>query len=454
MAIMVANYIKKLMTAGSYLLLTSDTDPESKKIFMKNPLRALEGKCCLIHTTMVNVGFDMNFEWCKQVFVLIDTINSKHTPPITDLFQAVGRNRKANLINLYVTGRRTMPTKHALISKGFVGNHLSMLLKESNDYEAVMGDSFKETDSVCDEWTEERAYETVFQNHEYRLLRDGLSEEEDSLEAAIHTVRKAEKSLNKSPRTFSDALLYLFKCTLQKGDVDYVGSSWTDEHKFFQNQSDVDNVVDKCQTVFKNRITKYTTLTLDSFKRILKQCDNKMEKMEILHATVETLNIFKGTFETSYGILRRLNPKLLKQWAINYRKFQFELPTCAVDMLNFEEETIACCVEARDLMERVEKNLFRMNRESGLKTFDDFKQAIKYTNQLLDGQGDGQDENIALEGLTRYLVDDYEISNNTDVVYKKICKATGLIHDRNRFFLPTNKTYSVDIHKMCALLFI
>ena len=439
MALMVASYVNKLMGPKSYLLLTSETDPESKKMFMINPLDILSGKVCLIHTTMVNVGFDMNFEWCKDIFVVIDSLTSKFTPPLTDLFQAIGRNRKANVINLYVTKRRTMPSKISVESKGFIGDHLRMLLKSSHAYEDPYSN-------------EKEAYNSVFLNPEYRLLTEVVGDE-DSLESAIHTVNKAEKCLNNSPRVFSDALLYLLKCTLQKDEVVYMGGD--DDHKFFNNQTDINEAVSKFQTLFQNRIAKYTTLTLDSFKDVLKQCSNKFEKKDLLKSTAEVLKLFKGSFEISYSILRMLNPELLKQWAVNYKKFQFIEPIKAVDMLNFEKETIASCVKASDLIDTVKLSLYKINKECSIKTFQDFELAVKYTDQLLDDDYDDETLNYAIEGLTRLLVDEFEINTERNIAIKKVCKAIGLVLDKNnKFILATNKTFNVDIHKMCALLLL
>lgn len=428
---LVAEYVSRVIGKHKVVLMTGDTSSDQRTAFMTNPEIYLQGKRCLIHTTCISVGVDMNFEWATRSFLMIDTMSYHHTPRIVDMFQAIGRNRCSTEINVFVNGRRSYPTSTMLNGDGYDSDHMKLVTGMTNDW--------------CGQPTmpsgDTRVYDDI---------------EEDGLEEAVVSMEKMEKVCNNSPRLFFDVFMTLLSETMQKGSVTIrEPQSWQTMYEFFSKDAEINMAVERCRHEFSDRITKFTTITLDSFNDIFRGTP-KGDKKAVLQDIMDTLRLLMGKFSTSFFILRHINKELLKQWAVNFKKLQYIEPKDAVDMLNFDQEA-AVSVDPDHLLEKVKLRLYRNNKEPLIRSFSDFCHAVDATNMLMDNTITGDTSHV--DAVYRLLVDEYEISTDRNKVMESVCAATGLIIHRDtdtsnmRFVMPVTDM-KVDIHKMAALLLL
>lgn len=425
---LIGAFTKRVVGEDRVVVITADTPSETKSTFMADPWAGLKGKRVLVHTTCLSVGVDFNFPWATQTFVIIDAMSSKHMPCVADIYQGLGRNRRSTHINIFVYNRR-QPLKKR--NKGIEVDHMAMI-------------------KVGDTGVKDTPWRPAMQS-EYQLHSDVM---EDTLDATVFKAHKLERSLNRSPRLFFDVLLGLLDAT-SMADVQYRQPTWEPDYDFFAKDSHVEKALDACKKLFSKNISKYTTLTLQSFNDIFKG-EIASEKHQVLQDIVATLDLFKGDFSTSFFVLRHLNKHLLKQWAIFFCKLQFLEPTGAVDMLKFDEEA-AAVVDPDELMTKVKKRLYENNRTSTIRSFADFNSAVAHTHAILDER----DFTEHLEPLTRLLVDEYEIGVNRQTVLEELAHETGLaLHTESgqdtsqaRFIMPVIPL-KTDIHKMAALLLL
>ena len=413
-AYLMGSFTQKLLGKASVVIITGDTPMDVKSTFMKDPRAGLQNKRVLVHTTCISVGVDLNFYWATQTFLIIDGMNKKHMPCVIDMYQGLGRNRQSTHINIFVNDRR-LPLKRSTNDKIAV-DHMDMV--ESRD----------ETPWKPSSWSE------------YQLQSDVI---EDSLDAVVLKVHKFERSFNGSPRLFFDMILSLLQVT-SMADIEYRQPTWEPVYELLGDDVQVKKAVDACKKLFSKTISKYTTLTLQSFNDFFEE--HPAEKEQILKNIVEALKLFKGDFPTSFFVIRNLDENILKQWAISFCKLRSLEPTGAVDMLNFDKEA-AFAVDPKVLITRVKKRLYKNNNI--IKTYTDFDSAITHTHALLDKQ----DFTEHLEPLTRLLVDEYEIGSSRQTTINDIARETGLMVLQDRFILPTINL-KVNIHKMAALLLL
>lgn len=429
---LMAAFANRLVGEDKVVVLTGNTAAEVKQSFMADPQDGLRGKRVLVHTTCVSVGVDFNFDWATETFVVVDRLTCKHTPCVIDIFQGLGRNRRTTTINLFVHNRRKPLNKQQLMEGGIAADHMIMVKLDAVDDGTLWRPSI---------WSD------------FQLQSDVM---EDSLDAAVFKSNKLERSFNKSPRLFFDVLVGLLNSTSLKGDIEYRPPTWEASHEFLTKESHVEKAVEACRLLFAKNITKYTTLTLQSFNEIFRGKPSA-DRKDILRDIVAILGLFKGDFASSFFVLRHLNKHLLKQWAIKYSKLQYIEPTGAVDMLKFDDEA-AAVVDPDELIIKVKKRLFRNNRTTSLRTYSDFDSVVEHSHAILDGQHADADR---LQALTRLLVDEYEISMSRHKVLKSIAQATGMTlytesgqdPSESRFIMPT-VPLKADIHKMAALLLL
>jgi hypothetical protein len=430
---LVGDFVTRLVGESALVLLTGDTPMCVKSDFMSDPKGGLTGKRVLCHTTCVSVGVDFNFRWSTQTLVVVDTLTVKHSPSVIDMYQGIGRNRRATNLNLFVHKRRVKTDPKG---GGPEVDHMAAV---------VAGES-----SSSSLWRP-----SLWANH--KLLIG-----EDTLDAAVFATNKLERSFNKSPRLFFDVLVGLLKVTSLKPD----GIAYADpdgggggDHDYFTEELHVERAVQACRETFRTRISKYTCLTLQSFNDVYRG-EPHTEKTRALEDIVSALKLFKGDFSTSFFVLRHLNKHLLKQWAIKFNKLQYVEPEAAVDLLRYEEEA-AAAVNPDDLILQVKKRLFRNNSTVALKRFEDFNSAVALTHSILDNGGRCTSD-TDLEDLTKLLVSEYEISNRRHTAMLDVSKETGLAvyvepgddpEEDCRLIMPVVKM-KVDIHKMAALMLL
>lgn len=439
-ASLVSDYVKLLLGENAIVLLTSETPSDVKAAFIADPKNSLIDKRVLCHTTCVNVGVDFNFQWSINTFVVVDCLDPNYTPSVIDIYQGIGRNRRATTINLFVNRRRVNATpKEGGSAYGRI---------EDNHMDAVT------TEVPTTNPTEEASWKPTLWNG-FRLLSD-ISE--DTLDAVVYSTNKLEKSFNRSPRLFFDILVSLLKTTsLEEGGIEYRHTSWEPNYEFFTEDADVSKAVKVCGKLFKTRITKFTSLTLQSFNDIFKRTP-RSEKIQVLQDIVAALDLFRGNFATSYFVLRHINKHLLKQWAIKFNKLQYVEPVEAVDFLGYDKEA-AVVVNPDSLVLLVKRRLFQNNNTASLKTFEEFESAVNLMHSIMDNGGRCQDD-TDLEALTKLLVNQYEISTRRRTALENIAKATGLAlyvepgePDDIRLIMPA-APIKVDIHKMAALMLL
>lgn len=422
-AYLIHSLLLKTFKKKDLFVLAGDTSSDVRSTFTSDPERVLRDKRCFIYTPCLSVGVDINFDHFDEIFVMVDGMAPKNTPAIVDMFQCVGRIRKARTINLYVGGR--------LATRGATPFPLE------DDHIRLM----TQPDPL---WTPPKEAET-------HTFLDSA----DTMTTLVYRMTRLEKSLNRSPRLFADVLLELFKQTIQSGEVEYMSPTLEESVTFFDQVTDLDAWTESCKELFRKRISKYTTITLDSFAEVFK--GKKRVRKEALKHIVETLHLFLGDFPTSLFVLRQIDPNLLMQWAIYFRKFQYEDPAYPVDMLHFEKQ-VAESVGPQALYLRVMRRLFRNNKASFLTTFDDFSRAVALTFQILDDPLCCDDRKVVDE-LSGMLVNEYEVCVSTEHALKDLAEATGLVlhknpgSDTNRLIMPT-RHIAADIHKMAALLLL
>ena len=428
---LVGSFLGKILEKNEYLLLTGDTPKDVKDEFMANPAAALSSKRCLVHTTCVSVGVDLNFDWATETFLIVDAMTVNETPRVIDLFQATGRNRRSSVINLYVHGRRNYPTSKSMNKPGLVSDHNKLLLGQTSE-----GDPIPSLRAGSNEGT---FYSDIYQ---------------DSLDCSVYKMNKLEREFNASPRLFFDVLMDLFAHTIQSSSPEYIETTWEDSFKFFNDETYIVKAIDKCKELFSKHISRYTSLSMDSFNDIFKGSLSK-ERTAVLGDIQQTIHLFSGDFPTTFFVLRHVNKHLLKQWAVYYKKVTFIEPTSAVNMLNFDEEC-AMLIDPDNLVERVTKRLFINNRCLQLKTYADFVNAIELTHSLLDSRTLSSETQVS---LSRLLINEYEHTSDAHKLMEEISKVTGLtIHtdvsspsQMKRFIMPV-RDIKVDLHKMAALL--
>lgn len=434
-ASLVGDYGKMLVGEEACVMLTGDTPMGVKSEFMADPKKGLKGKRLLCHTTCLSVGVDFNFRWSTQTFVVMDVLTVKYSPSVIDMYQGVGRNRRATTVNLFVNKRR-IQTDPKVGSIEAV--HMDAVVNGS-------GGGGKENAASLWRpalWSEHRL-----------LVAD------DTLDAAVFTTNKLERSFNKSPRLFFDVLVGLLKAT-SINEIEYTAEkaapAASSNVEYFTDEIHVEMAVAACRDLFKQRVTKYTSLTLQSFDGIFRG-EPSTERVRIMEDIVSALELFKGDFATSFFVLRNLNKHLLKQWAIKFNKLQYIEPDTAVDLLRYEEEASAI-VDPDVLITQVKRRLFRNNSTIALKRFEDFDSAVALTHSILDNKEDfGED----LEALSKLLVSEYEISSDRRTAMDEVAQETGLAVyaepgdslDGGRFIMPV-VPMKVDIHKMAALLLL
>ena len=446
-ALMVADFLKssRVLQEDEIVLLTGDTSADIKNSFMLNPQAYLTNKRCLVHTTCISVGVDLNFEWAKQTFLIVDYLSSKHTPTVMAMFQAMGRCRKSTETNVFVQGRRNYPSDKKMECQNIQAAHISCVLNKTTRLDATHQRVITEAtsgfgvDSYCTEFLP--------------------GTDEDDLEAAVAIMNKLERSCNGCPRMFSDVILTLMKRTFQEGDTVYRGSlEWEKSYKFLAKESDAETAVDSCRKLFTKTITKYTTMTLTSFSDMFRET-NRKDRETVLNDILSVLHLFTGNFASAFSIIRRLDKDTLKKWAAHYKKLQFVEPSGAVDLMNYDSE-VSSSVDADALIDKVTYRLFKNNREI-TSSFQDFKECVAATHRLMD-TGLGNDNYDAVQTITRALVDEYEIQSDRESALKAVATATGLVlykdncGDLNapyRLILPQTNLRA-DIHKMCAMLLL
>lgn len=432
---LVAEYLGRVVGKDKVVLMTSDTPFDLRSAFMSDPKAYLINKRCLVHTTCISVGVDMNFEWATRTFLIVDTMSYYHTPSVMDMYQAVGRNRCSREVNVFINGRRNYPTDAMLAGGGYDSDHAKLVV------------------GAVSEWADRPGMPS---GQEMRPYDDA---EKDGLEETVVCIDKLEKTCNKWPRLFFDVFMSLLSETIQKGKlVVREPQNWQTKFKFLSSERDVNGAVDMWRREFNNRIARYTTITLDSFNDTFRG-QPKTEKRGVLQDIMDTLHLLSGRFATSFFILKHVNKDLLKQWAVSFKKLQYIEPDDAVDMLNFDQEA-AVSIDPDTLVERVMMRLYRNNKEPTLRCFSDFKTAVEATADLMDRPITIHDKGV--DTVHRLLVDEFEINTDRNVVMEKVCAVTGLTAFRDsiggsdnnlRIVMPVRKM-KVDIHKMAALLLL
>ncbi|KAK3786579.1 hypothetical protein RRG08_036684 [Elysia crispata] len=438
---LIATYLRKkvLKNKDEVVLLTSNTSVDIKEYFMKDPERFLVGKRCLIHTTCINVGVDLNFEWAERTFLIVDRMSPEHTPALIDLYQAVGRNRRSKELNVYIRNRRKTPENKDDDDDGrnfFDAEHMKMVLNPDDD-----------TSFVSSWEPPPKDMEKIYFN----------AVDEDGLNAVVRDMEALErKSCNRSPRLFFDVLMTLLERTLQMGDVvfrDTQTVEWQKEFAFFSDPEELREVVTSCNKVFTDRLTKYTTLSPMALEQILTMSSTRTEKRNLLKDIAETIKIIDGKFSRSFYLLHNLNKNLLKQWALIYNKFELMEPSSTVDLLNYEEE-LAVEIDPEMLMERVRVHLYKNNTERYIRSYDDFMRALKYATELMTS---ARPLDEVINGLYRLLVDELCCTAEREKTMSALAHAAGFLMftDKqtsvSRFTMPMTKL-NVDIHKMAAML--
>ena len=398
---------------NSVVLLTGDSPPDLRKRVLANPREAL-GRCrVFIYTTMFKVGIDLNFDHFDEIFLIVDSLSEKFTPTLIDLFQSVGRSRATRVLNLYVTPPNKKKTS------------LEMMTTPPTDCPFPID------------------------------LPPMGAAAADQLDHLIHKINKVERAINKSPRLFKAVLLKLLEYTIM-GSLEEIKKTTDDD-----DDDDLNLMADEemmmrlnrtCMSIFEERISKYTTLTMQSFNELFLNKSQK-ERKETLQQIRDVMYMVDGSIKNSLYIVRHLNKHTLKHWAVNFDKLVDEDPTAPVNVLKFDEEA-AAIYDPDKFVDKVYATLYNNCKVTNIRDRETFDRVLTTLKQMLDHSVlDCRTDDLLYLG--KIFIDEYDPPPEEPIsIMTAVCEQTGLALVDNVVVMPVRPEVNFDIHKMAAMLLI
>lgn len=446
---MVGRYVEKLVGRRKTLVVTGDTADDVKVAFMNNPQEYLADKRCLVHTTCISVGVDFNFPWATETFLIVDNTSVETTPGLTDLYQAIGRNRRMTQLNIFVAGRRKPPTDYFLRGTGLAVEHMRRV---TNDLSVDAENEHNYIDRLLD----------TNRTLSPQILQPDI--DENSLYSLIYHYTNVEKSCNASPRLFFDVLVQLLTTTMSSDErVEYRPSNeaqlWMEE--LLADPEREMMVCDVYRSEVHRIVNTYTSFDLDVLKDVLRG-SSRDERVDTVRSVVSMLKLLSGKFAECFYIYSNISRDVLRKWVICLNKFDGATESRAVNLLQFEREMAECC-DVAIMMENVRRKLYKVNctRERGVRSYDDFVALMDGLQGLMTTRQHVSDVDwVSVDYMTRLLVDEHEIERdqskrlNTLARHAGLAMWTDVTTDRFKFIMPHRKDMRVDINKMTALFFL
>ena len=449
-----ANLVFDVLSRSSIecCLVTGDTPSEERERLMLDPYGSLSKVQCFVYTTCFKVGIDLNFEHFDEVFVLVEMISPNHTPPLIDIYQSVGRARKARSLNVYVQGRLLTDRKYNGKFVQLVDTHLQYCTGDNNtsrDKILLFEEASKPTQLFADE---------------------------DSINAHVYRMAKMEKSINTSPRLFFDVFMTMIGITLQSSEEPEIvplikkckkrrkknqscggAQEESDEELQFFAQNDdtaTDRFVRICKKQINEQLVRYTVVNYDLVKGMLREVPTKSVRKNRLKDILTMLSYFDGTVHSTLTVLRLLDPNELKRWSVTFKKFSYVEPQVPVDMFRFEEE-VTRYIDGADLKDKVMRHLYKVNKVQSLRTYDDFALVFnlllgKLIKKTVDPD-DAEFRTEVIDVLSMYLVNGYEVEVNFYDALNALSSVTPV--SLKQVFCPTKNSLSYSRPVLARVIF-
>lgn len=456
-AMLVKSVVKR---AGiSAFLLTGDTATCKRHAFMANPKEYLDKKKiqCFIYTTCFKVGVDLNFDHFSEILMLVETGGAiwRHTPPLIDMFQSVGRARRVQVLNVFVHNRLDHADDKIRDDMGYINAHTAYCDKDTSRARHLFDMAATRTTNCIANGTARQKTRMFIDDPNTMMWRTYL-------------MTKEEKYINRSPRLFFDTFMSLLNHTIGRGDVEIVPvivDPETNKPKrvdFFPEEDDhsIDFVL-ACKQKINSQLTQYTAIDYDALKDMMTNSSFSNNKKANLRSVLTLLQHLSGTVKNLFALMYRLSGDKLLKWAVDFHKLSHIEPSFPVNMAHYEEE-LAMYLNPADLLKRVTKCIFSNNKVTTLRTYEEFMETMALLKRLVDAttidEGDPMFRVEVVDPLSKYLVNEYEVSVDLGEVLTEICQTAGLMlmivnKGTFRVVFPSLKD-TVDVNKMCALLML